>query len=194
MQKLKLILVFLFSALLIGQAFAMDEDLKNCRYKTGIKIPADECEVFQRMERKKDEAAERARTQAEQSRAESAAWQKERDDKAAQDKVAYQARQRQEESELAERKRAYQAERDADDRSNELADRKAQARAATLKSACGADYLTPKIGMPIDRALQCTGKYRITAQLNRADGVITTYSGPSGYIHAMSGRVVSWGR
>jgi hypothetical protein len=182
------------SVLLIGQASAMDEHLKNCRYKTGIKMPPDECEVFQRMERRNEETAERARLQSEQSRAAGAAWQKERDDKAAQDKLDYQARQKQEELELEERRRAYQAEREADDRRNEQADRKAQARTTALKSACGADYLAPRIGMPIDRALQCAGKYRVTAQLNRADGVITTYSGPGGYLHVMSGRVVSWGR
>jgi hypothetical protein len=194
MQALKQMLVLSLFASLAAQALAMDEDLTHCRYKTGIKMPPDECEAFQRMERKKEEAAERARLQSEQSRAAEAAWQRERDAKAAQDKLEHQARQEQEKRELAERQRGYQAKREAEDRRSELADRKAQARTTAIKSACGADYLTPKIGMPIDRALQCVGKYRVTAQLNRADGVITTYSGPGGYLHVMGGRVVSWGR
>jgi len=75
MQALKQMLVLSLFASLAAQALAMDEDLTHCRYKTGIKMPPDECEAFQRMERKKEEAAERARLQSEQSRAAEAAWQ-----------------------------------------------------------------------------------------------------------------------
>lgn len=175
-------------------AEAMDENLQNCRHRNGISMPADECAVFQRAARETDAAAERSKAQLEEARAANAAWQKERDDKAAQSKAENDERARQEQFEMDARRKAYQAEREADDRRFEQSARQARVREELLKSTCGTDYQNPKIGMSIDRALQCVGRYRLTAQINRADGVVTTYTGKAGYLHVMGGRIVSWGR
>lgn len=188
--------VLVVAAVLIGAggaALAQDTNLQSCRYSNGLKIPADECAVYQRLEREKQEAAERARLQSEQSRAAEAARQKERDDKAAQDRLAYQARQQREQAELDGRTRAYEEEREREDRIERQQARRSLGKTEALKASCGSDYLAPKIGMPIGRALQCVGKYKLTAQLNRADGVVTTYTGAAGYLHVMDGRVVAWG-
>jgi hypothetical protein len=68
-------------------------------------------------------------------------------------------------------------------------------RESARRSACGADYQTPQIGMTIDRVTQCVAKLTKIAQLNRADGVVTTYRTGSGAVfHAMDGRVVAWSR
>lgn len=114
----------------------------------------------------------------------------ERELKQAADQARWAAERREREAAVA----AEVARQEAADRAERKAE--AQARSKTVaerKAACGADYLTPRIGMPIDRALQCVGAFRLQGQINRADGVLSTYLGARRYLHVMDGRVVAWG-
>lgn len=87
-----------------------------------------------------------------------------------------------------------QSQLDAIDRATAEREHKAASREAALKASCGTDYKAPRIGMSIDRAQQCVTVMRVTGQLNRADGVITTYQGGGAYFHVMDGRIVAWGK
>lgn len=172
----------------------MDEELKACRYSNGIKIPADECALFRRLELEKEADAARREAASAENRALEAKWKKERDDKVAQDKQAYATMLAEEREASNKRAAAFEAERAAEDRQAAAENRKSEARAASRKAACGNDYLNPQIGMAIERAQQCVGAFKVSAQLNKADGVVTTYRGNSTYLHVMAGRVVSWGK
>jgi hypothetical protein len=101
-------------------------------------------------------------------------------------------------AEEAERHAALTRQRDAEDRAYVAAERKAAgvaaAGAAALKSKCGEDYKSPKIGMSIDRVRACVTQVKLKGQLNRADGVVSTFVGGNAYFHVMEGRIISWGK
>lgn len=63
-----------------------------------------------------------------------------------------------------------------------------------LQEVCGADYKALRVGMPLFRANQCYGKFVLRSQINRADGVVSTYWHGSTYAHVMNGLIVSWGK
>lgn len=73
-------------------------------------------------------------------------------------------------------------------------EREDAAREAAARKACGQDYMTPRVGMPLKRAQLCLGELDLQGQVNRKDGVLSTYYGAGFYVHEMDGRVVSWGR
>lgn len=92
------------------------------------------------------------------------------------------------------REEAYRKERVREDREENVRQKRAADVVQERKKLCGDDYLTPKIGMSIERAQKCVGNFRLTSQLNRADGVVSTYSAVRTYLHVIDGRIVSWGR
>lgn len=100
----------------------------------------------------------------------------------------------------ARARREYWAEQDRKeqegrDRAEDVAERKVQQAAAIVKTRCGADYKAPRIGMSIARAQECVTPMQVTGQINRADGIVTTYRGGGGsYFHAMNGVIVSWSK
>lgn len=71
--------------------------------------------------------------------------------------------------------------------------RKAKARAATMKAACGNDYKKPRIGMTLGRIRQCISEVVLTAELNRADGVMSTYETSDARFYVTGGKLVAWG-
>lgn len=174
-------------------AFAGTADLQECRYANGKPIDLVECEAMRRYAAGEEERKAR---EAEQRRRADEAIEAERIDR--------ERKRAEEEERRAVARREWREKNEAENRrkdAQEAADRaerkaEAQARSKTVaerKAACGADYLTPRIGMPIDRALQCVGAFRLQGQINRADGVLSTYLGARRYLHVMDGRVVAWG-
>ncbi|MEY2690365.1 MAG: hypothetical protein RL375_4565 [Pseudomonadota bacterium] len=65
-------------------------------------------------------------------------------------------------------------------------------RQAALRKACGKDYMAPRIGMPIKRALQCLGEFRMISQVSRQDGILSTYVNEDAMLQAIDGKLVSW--
>lgn len=86
------------------------------------------------------------------------------------------------------------AEQEVIARDEAAANKTTMAAAAEKKAKCGEDYKRPRIGMSIDRVKECVTSVKMTGQLNRADGVITTYEGGNAYFHVMASRIVSWGK
>lgn len=158
----------------------------------------DECAFYQRdNDRRETEKAaqEVRRRQARQEDEEFQRSKKEADDR----KQAQQAEARDKaRAEEAERHAALTRQREADDRVEAAADRRAAAvaaaAAANLKSKCGDDYKNPKIGMRIDRVRVCVTQVKLKGQLNRTDGVVSTFVGGNAYFHVMEGRIISWGK
>ncbi len=48
--------------------------------------------------------------------------------------------------------------------------------------------------MSVDRVKECVTPVKMTSQINRADGIVSTYQGGGAYFHVMEGRVIAWGR
>lgn len=184
----------LLLASLAPQTHAMDENLRTCKHSTGVPMPADECALLQRLQVADEARLGRAAQQAEANRAAEAQWRLEREEKAALAKREHEARLAQDLVDTKRRQAAFDAEVAEEQRAEAVATRKAQARASARQVACGSDYLNPQIGMSIQRAQQCVGTFKVSAQINRADGIVTTYQGARTYLHVMDGRVISWGR
>lgn len=89
-----------------------------------------------------------------------------------------------------ERERAEKQAQLAEDRQRAAASRKE----AAARAVCGGDFRSPRVGMSVDRVQQCVSSLQMTGQINRVDGVITTYQGGGNYFHVMGGHVVAWGR
>ncbi|WP_200227843.1 hypothetical protein [Rubrivivax gelatinosus] len=189
---LRLVALFAVALLSLGstvEALAAP-NLETCTFSNGRPIDRIECEAMRRYsaaeEEKKARDAEWLRGLNMAAEAERA----DRDRKRQEDQARWTAERQAREAETA----AEVARQEAADRAERAAEARAQAKAVAAKrAACGADYLAPRIGMPIDRALQCVGAFRLQGQINRADGVLSTYLGARRYLHVMDGRVVAWG-
>lgn len=188
------IAILAIAATLCSGANAAPPDLENCRYQNGLPIDKIDCDALRRLQQ-----AREAR-EAEQQRRAAEAYSRAR---AEQDDT--QAKRREQEAQIeaarTERKKEHEArmaDLDAKRRADELAEAKADAAAAAREKArkltCGADYKNPQVGMRIERAQECIAAMQVTAQVNRADGVLTTYVGGGAYFHVMDGRIVAWGR
>lgn len=94
-----------------------------------------------------------------------------------------------------ERKQAEMAKaQEAEERAERLAQKKREAEVAEKKARCGSDFNTPSIGMRIERVQECLAPAKLVSQINRADGVVSTYRSGSLTFHVMSGRVIAWDR
>lgn len=187
-----LLLAGLFSVTAPVQAA---NDLVNCVYEsTGISIDPKVCEVLRRQEAKKAADAERFKKMAEEDRARAAQAKAEQDAANAIERekreAAHQEWVRKEEARKAE----LQKEQDARDKEYAAQDRAVASAEAKRKSACGDDYKNLQIGMAITRVQQCVAPFKLVGQLNRADGVVSTYRSGGVYAHVMNGRVVSWSK
>lgn len=173
---------------------AADYDLDACMFSNGRPMHPKTCESLRK--RAEQEVVEQARRKERQE-----LYQQEL--KVLQEKrqAEEQEKQRQREQQQAE----WQARRDAekalalkaqeDQRAWEVASEKAAAnRTAERKTACGDDYKNLQIGMTVNQMQQCVAPFKLVGQLNRADGVVSTYRSGSVYAHVMSGRVVSWSK
>lgn len=123
------------------------------------------------------------------------------DEKNAARQVRMENKQREELAEQQERER-----RDA-----EYAKQRAESaeREQAQRRDCGSDYEQLRVGMTLDRVKRCWGRFgwfRLTGEVNRADGVVSIYSipiddqGSLAYaigvsaIYVMRGKVVGWTR
>lgn len=184
-------------ATIAAQSAKAGSDQKACRFANDVELNDADCEAMRRF--KEAEDAQRAGDAAALRRINDQydAELKIRQEQLAREKPQPQEREKwatvqaeQYARQLAEQRRR-QAIEDAQDRADE---QRASKAAAAAKAKCGADYKAPRIGMPITRAQECVTSMRVTAQLNRADGVVTTYQGGGAYFHVMNGLIVSWGR
>lgn len=155
-------------------------------------ITAKDCNAYIALVVEEGRAAAAKQARLDKERADEEAW------RASQ--LAAQAAQRAERDRLMEGDRQrVQAERDAEqerlqaERENE--ERASAQLEASLKAKCGADYLTLRVGMTLSRVQACvTDDLQAVGQAVTAKGTVTTYRIPSGYLRAMNGQVVQWGR
>lgn len=87
-----------------------------------------------------------------------------------------------------------QSEMEAIEKQEAAAARRTAIAVAAGRAKCGDDYKNPKIGMSIDRVRACVTQVKLKGQLNRADGVVSTFVGGNAYFHVMEGRIISWGK
>jgi len=173
---------------------AAANDLENCRYANGRSIEPRVCDVLRK--HAQERAAAEARTQAQLA----AARQREEERKAAdaERKAAWQeelrVRREREEAERQARQEQLDREAEAERRAEAKAAKVAADKEAARKASCGADYRNIRVGMAITRAQECVANFKLTGQINRADGVVSTYQAGRMYAHVMAGKIVAWGQ
>lgn len=189
--------------LVIGSAsFAEDsprsDDLENCLYKTGIRMDPRVCAALRRSEQRDMEIKKRQAEQLEESRrvyeeSRAASKAKELEENKERERI-YAERSARDQAERETQKKRDDAERAKEDRQERAQEKKQADIVNAKKQVCGDDYGAPKIGMTLGRAQQCVSKFRLTSQVNRADGVVSMYNGGGFYLHVMDGRIVAWTR
>lgn len=181
-------------AVLPATASARGEDLANCRFSDGTRIVWTLCERLRQeaIEERKHRAAQEEQLRRQQA---------EQDERRRRQEEVEAERHRQ--RELAEQDRQNkQAERQAQADAEEAQYRREEARREKLaaertkatKERCGDDYRAPRIGMSLARVQDCAGPFKLKGQINRADGVVSTYVRSGMYLHVMDDRIVSWGK
>jgi hypothetical protein len=173
-------------------------DLANCRWDNGTILTPELCEKLRVSELKKQEAKaikEKMRAEFEEQRRLKAEIVKEAAAATAErNRIAFEQREQDEADRRAALKKKQDAEDAESDRQERIYAKKAADSINAKKQVCGDDFSSPKIGMTIERAQQCVAKFKLISQLNRADGVISMYSGGGYYLHVMNGKIVSWQR
>jgi hypothetical protein len=66
-------------------------------------------------------------------------------------------------------------------------------RTDSRKKTCGDDYRAPRVGMTLERAMQCVGQFRLATQSSRSGGVLSVYHADGVFIEEYGGKVVAWG-
>lgn len=195
MDRLKVrALAFVIATALPFCAVSGEEPLANCTYKTGVRMPPDECVLFQKAEAERERRAAQQAAQLEENRRIEAEYNRAREAEQARQLEAHKLRQQQEADEIAQRQAAYERQRQQEAREETARERARSNEVASRKKVCGDDYMQPSIGMTVERARQCLGAIQVTGQINRVDGVVTSYTGKGIYLHVMKGQVIAWGR
>ena len=116
----------------------------------------------------------------------------------AEEKRAAEEKRRTEEAARQAAWEANQAKLNREMEAERIADEKARAafsaKIAARKAECGGDFQSPRIGMSLERAKHCVGDLKLKAQVNRSDGVLSTFVVGNLYVHVMNGKIVSWAR
>lgn len=189
------VLLFAISHLAIaGSCYASSLDLSTCTFANGVKVPDDECAVYRKLEEQKKALADQREKQRLEAVEAEARFQQERQQAAQEMRRKHEAALKRQQEEFEKRQQEYEAQRAIEDREYEQAQRRARAAEAAAKANCGDDFKSPRVGMTIQRAKQCVGRFKMVAQINRADGVVTTYRGNAGTLHVMQGVVIAWSR
>lgn len=66
-------------------------------------------------------------------------------------------------------------------------------RTESRKKTCGDDYRAPRVGMTLERAMQCVGQFRLATQSSRSGGFLSVYHADGLFIEEYGGKVVAWG-
>ncbi len=201
--------LLVLSVMLLANGIAVAErpgyDVDRCLEKSGAPMHPIDCQILRKKRDEERASQERADRRLEESRAYAARQAEEAARARAEIERENQAKAARWRDEHKAAEEASRREMDAYARKERAAQKIAAERARAAQKVvddrervrrdeCGADYRSPRIGMSLSRAQQCVGNFRLTAQLSRADGVISTYVGSGMYLNVMNGVVVSWGR
>ncbi len=193
------------SGLVYAQTYTMGEckglTMAECGEQKSLRQQAREKQLDQKeaeaMLRYREQEADKKLAQdlrRRQYQEEEAAYQKAKADEQAAKQAEWAAARAKDQAETQARSAEFTRQGEQRERAQAAADRKAAVATASVKEKCGDDYKAPKIGMHLDRIKSCVTPLRLKAQLNRADGVVSTYTGGGAYFHIMNERLVSWGR
>lgn len=187
MRRVWMIMVM---ATLANAAQAAGEDLVNCRWPNGEAIDAKVCDLLRRLDAKDRAAAEVERQRQEQSRQRQEAEAAEAAVRKAQDDAIYQAAAEREAQARAQRVAAaakLEAQAAAEEREARRQDR-------VRRKVCGSDYANPQVGMHMARVRNCVGDVVLLGQVNRAEGVVSTYRSGRLLLTVHKDRIVAWSR
>lgn len=114
------------------------------------------------------------------------------------DEAAHKAAVQRASREATERERTEQAQREAlMAKANAQAasdEREARRQDQVRRKVCGTDYANPQVGMHMARVRSCVGDVVLLGQVNRADGVVSTYRSGRLLLTVHKDRIVAWSR
>lgn len=190
---MKKILVAVAVAAALGApatATARGEDLVNCRWQNGMPLGQNVCASLRRAETEEREKKAREKEQLRQA-SEYEARRKEQE-QAEKDRVLNIIRERDEqEAQIRTKEEAEYAKYKQEEARRE---QRSADQTKVKKERCGTDYGSPRIGMTIERAQDCVGNFKLVSQLNRVDGVVSTYRAGRIHLHVMNGKIGAWDR
>ena len=106
------------------------------------------------------------------------------------DRIAYLEEQKQLKQKENDEKQRKQAEKEKKIRE------KKEIELRTLIEYCSGDYKKIYVGMPLERLQACSGPFKLTAQINGPDGVVSVYEQGMFFsgvvVHVIDKRVVEW--
>lgn len=195
MKSLAISLLMLASSTgALAQSSYYKHDLKNCRLDSGQPMDKVECDALRKYFAAED--AKKAKHDAALAAATIAFEQDKAAEKAVRDERAAAANVRRDiaAAETEDRDDRYRKQRAADEATEAAADKRAMNADAARQAKCGADYKKPRIGMTMDRVRECVSlSFKVSGQINTAQGVVTTYKAPGGFLHVIDDKVVQWG-
>ncbi len=186
---LKFLLCAAASAVTVS-ADAKGEDLVNCTFSNGVPMTQKVCVHMRKIAERDARQEEERQAAVERDHEQRAAVQAQ--ESAAADQAAI--RRAQEQAAIQAHTEALQREEVARQKTNAKVAKAKAEREADRKAACGGDYKNPRIGMAIERAQECVGALKLRAQVNQADGVVSTYEGSGMVARVIDGKVVGWAR
>jgi hypothetical protein len=171
----------------------LQHDLVNCIWKGGQPMKERDCRIFRNQAAEDAASREHDRKLAEESERRSREAEAKRQEELERFKARRDEILARENAEKEEARARTKASLDQSEREEAARERREAANERSMKKTCGDDYRSPKVGMAIDRAKQCLGRLTLKGQVNRANGVISTYYGAGFFLHEMGGKVVAWG-
>lgn len=175
-------------------AVSANYDLERCVFTNGAAMHPKACESLRKREREIAANNERSVAINARRKIEREKLQAEQAEIYERQKLEAQEREQKRLAEIEERRLTIEGERREEERQYALQVKAAAERTAKKKSLCGEDYKAPRVGMTLSRAKECVADFKLKGQINRSDGVVSTYTAGQTYLHVMDGKIVSWGR
>lgn len=192
MSIIFMVIAVLFSSASFAAWSPADEDLENCYWRDGHKMSEKNCTEFRTEVANERDVQKRNAEYLEQSRIEQARDAAEKAKRQTAAEAEAHKKQQAETERLNEVSKRWFEAAEREEWAEREAAKAARTRELEVKEKCGADYKSPQIGMTLSRAQQCVGKFKLKSQLNRVDGVISTYVNGYTYINVMNDRIISW--
>ncbi|QDL53117.1 hypothetical protein [Rhodoferax aquaticus] len=188
-------LLLLLASGAIAQNQPNMQEVGNCAFIKGMPVTRAECETLRKNHEEIEAKTQRQEEFAAKAHADFEAQRAAEREKLARDQAKWAAERAEQQAKDAEREAEYKRQSAADDKAYALAEKKAAAAEELRKFKCGADYKKPSIGMTMARVRECVStSFKEAGQTNTAQGVVTTYRAPGGYLHVIEGKVVQWGK
>ena len=173
-------------------SIARGEDLVNCRFSDGQYIVPKLCDRLRQQDIEDRNHRAEQKEQLRQQQVVEDERRRKTEEEAAERHKRWDLAEQERKKEQAVRQEKSDAEYAKYEQDEARREKRVAEETKSKKERCGEDYGAPKIGMTIERAKDCVGNFKLISQLNRADGVVSTYRSGRIHISVMNGKIGAW--